>query len=193
MTEKNAFNPREWTFLVTFPYRIGLWMAHLDEGGGTYAKEAEMKALSDIILTIEQKYKNIPFLFSLTQGTVDFAKNTACTDLAAEDMKSLLSDTKKLFDLLKNNATHQEINVYKILLIDVAEAVAKAAADREFGVHNLYGGLDKGIFGLLAKPMRLGRGPKVSRKEKEAINALIDALDANEIIQKWELDPFGTK
>lgn len=189
MSSKDSFSHSEWDHLIRLPYRIGLWMSDLEEGGGKRAQEAEMKALSEIVLTINRKYENVPLIHALTEDLKAFAQKSETISIASLSEESIMDDCRRVIESLEANAERKEVNIYKILLMDVAEAIAKAAPDRDFGAYNLYGG-PEGVMGMFAMPMRLGWGPKVSLKEKKAINRLIENLDAEDVVQKWDLDPY---
>jgi hypothetical protein len=187
MASKENFSARDWEFLTHFPARVGLWMAHQDEGGGESALRHEMEALHGVISRVQAKYRNFPLLRELAEALeqTPFEKD--------ESWVSTLDDIPHALGLIHPFCDVTEVNCFKLMLLDIAEAVARAAPDGELEVRNLYGGPENGWFGLyplLAKIVRLGRGPKVSRAEKIAINRLIGGLGAEGIAQRWALDPF---
>ena len=180
---KSRFSESDWLFLVQYPCRVGLWLSDIESGGGEAADKAEKKALEEIIRKAQSKYDNRGFIKQLIKDTEEESCNTK-----EENDQNILQDASRVLTLLQANVEKIDVNCYKLICLDVAEAVAKAAPDREFGAHNLYGGPEAGWFGLyplLASIMRLGRGPRVSGVEKSGINALIDALKANNIAVKW--------
>tara|TARA_B100000378_G_scaffold277133_1_gene276630 strand:+ start:2196 stop:2750 length:555 start_codon:yes stop_codon:yes gene_type:complete len=182
---KSKFSEKDWSFLVQYPCRVGLWMSDLEMGGGDGAEIAERRALENIIIRAQEKYENRAFIKELIKET----EETSCDIQAAND-QNVLQDAPKVLNMLQANVEKIDVNCFKLICLDVAEAVAKAAPDREFGAHNLHGGPESGWFGLyplLSSLLRLGRGPKVSPTEKNGINALIDALKANNIAMKWRV------
>lgn len=191
MATQESFSARDWEFLVRLPYRVGVWMSHQDLGGGDKAAKEEYQALLTVIQRIQAKYADIGLLKSLSAALGD-----QIAEAHAESEKNwtiVLADIPRALALFKHVGDVVELNCFKLVLVDVAEAVAKAAPDRAFGAHNLFGGPEKGWFGLypiLAKVARLGRGPKVSIQEKQAINTLIQVLEAQELVRSWELQPF---
>lgn len=187
MAAKDNFSDRDWTTLAHFPARIGLWMSHQDEGGGDEAQQQEMAVLHEVISRVQAKYANFLFIKALAEELerLPFERD--------DSWKAALEDAPKVLHLIHPFCDVTEYNCFKLMLLDIAEAVARAAPNGERESRNLYGGPESGWFGLyplLAKLVRFGRGPKVTRAEKEAINQLIDALDAERIAQRWILDPF---
>ena len=135
---------------------------------------------------MQYKYNNHPLLEGLAQEAESLIHQQTNKD---HEPTKVPNDCKRATTLLKKHCSAEELNCYKLLCIDVAEAVARAAGDRDFGAHNLQNGAEKGWFGvypMLASLTRLGHGPKVSNAEKDAINELIDALGANQIVNKWD-------
>lgn len=190
MANKEHFSNRDWEFLCQLPYRVGAWMSHQDIGGGHKAATAEEDALLHVVQRIQEKYANISFIRDLSTDLCCHAQQTKLN--SDKTWPIVLADIPRAITLIESHTDVIESNCYKLVLIDVAEAVAKAAPDRVFGVHNLFGGPEKGWLGLyplLAKIMRLGRGPRVSVQEKMAINTLIQTMDAQNLIQNWEIYP----
>lgn len=185
MPLKEQFSAKDWQFLVQFPYRVGLWVSEQEVGGGETAVRAEMDALNKIVLRAKRKYENRYFIREIIESTGE-----ACRDIHKEAAATAVpADCDKALSLLRGRVDEVDINCFKLVCLDVAEAVAKAAANGDLGTHNLYGGPEKGWFGLyplLASIMRLGRGPKVTQTEKDSINQLIDCLKANDIAIKWK-------
>lgn len=183
MIFKDKFSPRDWDLLTHLPYRMGIWMSDRDEGGGEYAYTLEMEALEREVKICQAKYANIELITDLMH---DLTRSLP----ASGEWDTTLEDAKRAVELLKPHTDLQSLNCFKLMLVDIAEAVAKAAANGTYQSRNLYNGPQTGLFGLLAKFVRYGRGPKVTRAEKMAINQLITALDAEALVQRWDMDPY---
>lgn len=186
MIYTDKFSARDWDLLTRLPFRIGLWMADSDEGGGEYAFTLEMAALEREVKICQSKYENIPLIRELMESVAQEQPLDGPLD-------STLADAQHALDLLKPHCGLPDLNCFKLMLIDIAEAVARAAANGRLGSRNLYGGPESGVFGMLAKVVRFGHGPKVSKAEKIAINQLIEALDAENLVRKWDLEPYPPK
>lgn len=184
MEAKAKFSDRDWSFLVSLPHHVGLWIAHQDQGGGSRAYARETTALIQALKTSQNKYANIPFLAALL-------KDVSATNPAEEQWNNALQDCKAALHLMKPHCDGPTLNCFKLMLIDIAEAVVRAAPNGELAARNLYSGPRKGWYATIATPLRFGRGPNVTKLEKAAINQLIAALEATAIVQNWELEPFA--
>ncbi len=182
---EQKFSPADWQFLASLPYRLGLWMSQLDLGGGDRTHHAEMKALHDEILTVQRKYQNVPALFDLAKAAQNIMDTTPFDPSLP---KQILSDCEAALTLLQPHLSNPDINCFKLMLIDIAEYVARAASERPFAPHNLHGGVESGWYGFLSKLTRWSSGPKVSRSEKAGINQLIETLDAKDIVRPWLIE-----
>ena len=179
---QDLFSDKDWAFLENFPYQVGIWMSSQDKGGGEAALKKERYALSEAVIRIQSKYDNSKLLKELLKSNRQEANGQDVSE-------GIVKGAKRVRDLLQILDNEVERHFYKLACIDVAEAVARASGDRPLGAHNLYGGPEKGWFGLypfLSKIVRLGRGPRVSQAEKDAINLLIDALGAEKLVEKWK-------
>ena len=178
---QDLFSDKDWVFLKGFPYQVGVWMSSQDKGGGDVALKREREALGEAVIRIQSKYENSKLLKEILKSS-DNNQDT-------EPLDGIVKDAKRARELLQNINDEMERHFYKLACIDIAEAVARASGDRPLGAHNLYGGPEKGWFGLyplLSKLVRFGRGPRVSQVEKDAINLLIDALGAEKLVEKWK-------
>lgn len=183
MIYKDKFSQRDWDMLNHLPYRVGVWMADSDEGGGELAYNLEIAALDREVKICQAKYANIGLIAELIG---DITRSLP----ASGEWNTTLEDCTHAIHLLKPHVEPEALNCFKLMLIDIAEAVARAAANGRLEARNLYGGPSTGLFGLLSKIVRFGRGPKVTLAEKISINKLIDALEAQNLVQKWDLDPY---
>ena len=180
---KEQFSDRDWSFLAHLPSTVGVWMANQDTGGGQRAAIRARAALETALLKVREKYAGIPLLAELTSTLTSETPQWA----------NVLQDCQTAQSLLKSRTDVTTLNCFRLMLIDIAEAVARAAPNGEMKVRNLYNGPKRGWLGLyplMANAVRFGRGPNVTRTEKMAINALIKALGAGALVQDWELDPF---
>lgn len=175
----------DWAFLAALPYRVGLWMSQLDLGGGDRTHHAEMKILHDEILTIQRKYQNIPALLELACAAQD-VMDTTPFDPALP--RQILTDCERAIKLLTPHLETADLNCFKLMLIDIAEYVARAAPENKFAPHNLHGGVESGWYGWLSKLARWSWGPRVSPSEKVGINQLIETLGATEIVKPWLIE-----
>ncbi len=184
MEYASRFSERDWTFLAQLPWRIGLWMVHQDDGGGERAYSREMTALHQSLKTCRNKYANLPVIAELL--------DTAMRGGPVYDQwMNAPQDCSAALRLLKTHVDAPTLNCFRLMMIDVAESVARAAPNGDMKTRNLYKGPQGGWYGAVAAPLRFGRGPKVTKPEKHAINQLIVALEASALVQEWTLEPFA--
>lgn len=178
-------SPRDWSLLQQLPMAVGIWMAHQDQGGGPRAALRARTALETVLLTSRKKYASIPLLAEVLAGETPIQEDT--------QWANALQDCRNALGLLAPLTDATSLNCFRLMLIDIAEAVARAAPNGQWKSYNLYNGPRRGWLGLyplMANVVRLGRGPNVTRTEKIAINTLITTLGAGALVQNWDLDPF---
>ncbi len=190
-TTPDGFTADDWVALTSLPVQVGLWMARLDPGGAPDAEPRERAAIHDFLTMAAAKFENVPLIHHICRAALSprYMELPLLRDVA------LMEKIRQIQVQMHDAMTRIEMNAYKLLLIEMAEHVARAAPDRDLGAYNLARGPEKGWYGLypfiLDNTVRRGRGPQVSLLEKSGINRLIDALDAAEIVQKWELGTRG--
>lgn len=192
ITPLDAFDAHSWRAIVTLPLQIGRWMADIDTGGGPATQAAENAAIPAFLRVAARKFANIPLLTHIIA-----AAQAHGTDLTPLSEAALFAKATEMLPRLRVTANPLEVNAYRLLLIEMAEHVARAGPDRAEGPHNLMNGPEQGWYGLYPWLMnnftRYGRGPRVSTIEKQAINRLIDALQAEGLVQKWRIEPASLK
>jgi hypothetical protein len=185
ITQTDAFAPDDWRMICALPLQIGRWMAELDNGGGPEAETAENEAMGLFLKTAQRKFEPVPLMGAICTT----AQQHTVINPLREDV--LFDRAREVIAKLRVHANVVEVNAYKLLLIEMAEHVARAAPDGDLKPHNIMNGARTGWFGLYPKMldnvMRYNRGPQVSVVEKIGINRLINAVDAAHIVQKWVL------
>lgn len=185
MTQTDAFAPADWRMICALPLQIGRWMADLDTGGGPATLAAEEQAIGLFLQGAVRKFATLPLICSIAaDGLQQIVINPLREDVLFDRAREVLSK-------LRIHANPVETNAYKLLLIEMAESVARAAPDDDLKPHNIMNGATTGWFGLYPKMLnnitRYNRGPNVSPLEKMGINRLIDAIGADQMVQKWIL------
>lgn len=183
----DRFAPDTWRAIITLPMQVGVWMARVDEGGGAEAQTMEYAAMPAFLKTAGTKFANVPFITQIC-ASASAAQHDVINPLRED---ALIAKAAEMMQQLTGIVSALELNAYKLLLIEMAEHVARAAPDRDLGPYNLMNGAKDGWYGLypalLNQTMRYGRGPQVSRAEKAGINRLVDVLNASDMVQKWDL------
>lgn len=188
VTPPDKIDPATWVDMITLPRQVGRWIGDVDEGGGHIAQQAEAQTTYVFLANAAQKFENIPLISQICRATRDIPVTNPLREVA------VFAKIEQTLKTMRNLCAPLEVNAYKLLLIEMAEAVARAAADNDEGSYNLMNGPTTGWYGLypaiLDNFVRFGRGPRVSTAEKLAINRLIDLMDAGEMVQKWQIgDP----
>lgn len=186
-TMPDGFTADDWVALTALPVQVGSWMARLDPGGAPDAEPRERAAIHDFLNIAAAKFENVLLVHQICRASL----SPRYMDLPPLRDEALMEKIRQIQVQLHDAMTRIEMNAYKLLLIEMGEHVARAAPDRDPGAYNLARGPEKGWYGLypfiLDNTLRRGRGPQVSLLEKSGINRLIDALDASDMVQKWEL------
>jgi hypothetical protein len=184
-TAADAFDPVTWRAIISLPLQVGRFIATADTGGGDVARAAEDAAIPAFLSSARRKFENIPLIAQIAFAAMEVRP---INPLSQDALHAKCAD---VLVRLKATANVLEVNAYKLLLIEMAEAVARAACDGEEEPRNLMNGATAGWYGLypaiLDNTLRYNRGPRVSTAEKLAINALIDALDAGAMVAKWQI------
>ena len=185
VTHAGQIDPDTWAMAVALPAQVGRFIGDIDEGGAPHAAPAEAAAITAFLRQAMQKFTNIPLIATLCGAAL---AQTVINPLQEEALFNRVHDVMYRLAPALNPL---EINAYKLLLVEMAEAVARAAPDRDEGAYNLMNGANEGWLGLyptlMNNMMRYGRGPRVSTIEKLAINRLIDVLQADYLVEKWQL------
>lgn len=183
----DTISATDWYAVITLPVQVGIWMGRLDSGGGPEAEIQEQAAITAFLNVASQKFSNLPLIETIILAA-QFERQGVINPMTEP---ALMAKCDDVLVCLKADLSPLELNAYKLLLIEMAEHVARAAPDRNLGPQNLMNGARQGWHGLypalLNQTLRYNRGPLVSLAEKQGINRLIDRLDADHMVQKWDV------
>lgn len=177
----DSYSKKELEAMTTLPVKAGLWIRLQDVGRDNYCDKKELEAAKNASGRILKKFGNVGFikgLISYYQSNYDF------DDLLEYDVEKFEEDVNFALSCARKNADPTDLNTYKIAVFETAEQVAKAAGSWGLGFHNVDGSVG-GVWGFLGSFSRLGRGPKVSAEEKQALNHLIHLLKSEQLIHKY--------
>jgi hypothetical protein len=159
-----ALGPERWYTAARLVREVGAWMARLDLRGGIETEARETAAMPRFLDVAARKFANVEMVAALITGARDMlAVKTPLPETI------LFERAQDVIDALSRVASPYDVNAYKLLLIEAAEAVARAGREQ-------MGGWFK-------------TAPAVSAVEKEGINRLIYALGAADMIEKWAVGP----
>lgn len=171
-------SPQERELIVGLPYRVGVWMSHMDDEEGGKDDLKEKQAMMGIINGISQSIEVPAFVREIMQEVV------AHKDSWQEWKKNSLDvipDCKRAADLLKQKISAKDRRNYKRLLLKIAGSVA--------GAHGEFGEMekDKGLMGRVrdwlsdcGKKKQAIDFMNISPSEDAAIKELMAALRLDE-------------
>ena len=123
------FLEEEVVFLVSLPYRVGLWMSYVEDDASTDRDdEREKRALESVMLEISKNTKEAPFVSAVVGESL--AYKDLWTDWGAQN-QSLLDDVKKAMVLVTQRMADDNIENFKQAILRVAQSVALAHGEFE--------------------------------------------------------------
>lgn len=159
-----ALGPERWHIAARLVREVGAWMARLDLRGGVQTAERENAAIPRFLEVAARKFVNVPTVAALVAG----AQNIPAVKTPLPE-SVLFERAQEVIDALTRVISPYDVNAYKLLLIEAAEAVARAGREQQNGWFKT--------------------APAVSVVEKEGINRLIGALGATDMIEQWAIGP----
>jgi hypothetical protein len=178
MVELSLFTPEEQKLLISLPYQAGINISDSDGSGGQENDALELEALYRVLGLLPGLYNNAPLTQDILRQTKE---HQAEWSQWKEGSFDLTRECRAAIDLLKKKAGEAEARAYRKAILDVAEAVARAAGEHN-GMVEVRQEPDSALFKFLKKAMTfLGLIKKddlsnISASEQEAIDRLAAAL-----------------
>ncbi len=123
MSFMDQFLPDERSLLASLPCRVGLFVSESDRYGGEESQQAEMQALSNIIVAYSQEVFGAETAQYIISETV--ARKQEWTEWS-NDLDMVEGECHRAVDILSNVVDVKEVNGFKRCLMEVGEAVALA-------------------------------------------------------------------
>jgi len=123
MSFMDQFLPDDRSLLVSLPYRVGLFVSESDRSGGVESEEAEMQALSNIIIAYSQEVFGAETAQYIISETVSRKKEWPQW---SNDLDMVEGECHRAVDILSDVVDVKEVNGVKRCLMEVGEAVALA-------------------------------------------------------------------
>ena len=123
MAYLDDFTQEDRDFLVTLPYRTGLWMSLADEGGGDEAREAEQAALEALVTGFVEDYCKSEFVEELMRETLE---NRDIWKDWRENIETLPDECRRAVDIIAAQVQVGHVTSFKQSLMEIATAVAMA-------------------------------------------------------------------
>ena len=126
MTELSTFSLEEQTLLIRLPYQVGFHISEADDVEGIDDDEKEMRALRNILRALPGLYENHPLVREIFSKTLENENEWGSWQEGTFDLSRECSEA---IAALKAKSTKDEARYYRKALLEVADAVARAAAE----------------------------------------------------------------
>ena len=176
-----SLSPEEQDFLTRLPYRVGYWISHVDQVGGTESDEAEMEALYHIIRAYTEDTCKCEFVQRIMESALAREEEW---EVWQESIETVLEECTRAIDLLRPHLINSDLKGFRKNLMEIAYTVARAYCERQ-DKPRLLGDLEK-LVQILHESFRLilkGKTPlpaedlkNISLVELRAIRRLSQAL-----------------
>lgn len=123
MSFLDQLTPDQREFVVSLPYRVGLYVSQSDKSGGDESDEKEMQALSNILQGYAQEIfgaETVQYVISETVAKKDQWGRWGAKVDAVE------ADCHRAVDVLSELVDPKEVSAFKQHLMEIGEAVALA-------------------------------------------------------------------
>lgn len=115
--------PEQRELIISLPYKVGLWLSHVDDTGGDDASQEETQALENILKAFNQDVFGSEALQYIMAETINQRDKW---DSWSHDAANIPQSCQKAIDILHKCLDEKEVNSYKQRLLEIAEAVALA-------------------------------------------------------------------
>lgn len=130
MIDLGAFTLEEKDLLVSLPYRVGIWISHVDDGGEDKADYQEVEAIKKVIQVASKKHDDNTAIDDIARSCL---LAEGMFDIWARQTSSILSDAKVAVELLRGRVSTQEAENYGVFLMEIGTSVAKAFREEGYG------------------------------------------------------------
>lgn len=109
--------------LISLPYRVGVWLSHIDDHGGDEADDEEKRALASIIDGFTRDVFGSEVVQYIMMETLEKKDHW---EAWANNTDDIHKDCQRAIDILNEAVEEKEVSAFKRRLIEIAEAVALA-------------------------------------------------------------------
>jgi len=186
MSFMDQFLPDERTLLVSLPYRVGLYVSESDRSGGDESEEAEMQALSNIIIAYSQEVFGAETAQYIISETVSRKREWFEW---SNDLDMVEVECHRAVDVLSNAVDVKEVNGVKRCLMEIGEAVALAFREYDetvsivekikIYISYMQSRTQAAKLGIIAKEW--DQFINISMEERDALQKVAQALDTRYI------------
>lgn len=172
------FLEEEAAFLISLPYRVGVWISHSDDHADTERDdEREQRALLSV-LTAMANNKSAPFVAAIAQETLTYQSYWSQWGTNTQEA-AILKDVAKAMAMVAGRMPEDNTDNFRKCLLHVAKTVAGAYgefSDIPAPGRGILGALTDRVMGALGR-MQTDPG-NISAAEGDAIKKLRAALQA---------------
>lgn len=181
MTRLSDFSDEQRELLIRLPYQVGINISDADDVEGTDDDVLEMRALASILRALPGLYHRVPLIQEICRETLRREKEWPEWHEGTFD---LTRECKEAVNALHAHATKEEAKAYRKALLQVADAVARAAG--EYGaVTSIRDEPDSPLLKMLTGFFQIfGQAKRdylsnISPAEQEAIDKIAGALQVD--------------
>lgn len=176
MSQLERMTPEDQELVISLPYRVGIWLSHVDDEGGEDDDEQEMATLENILDKIAR-----------THSRSAFVRDVIVRTMAARDqwpewegrVFNIEDDAKKAMMLLVSSLDERDWKTYRGMLVHIGRSVAESYG--EFGEDDE--DEDEGFFGRILGGIKNKSADdedaahmNISPSEEAALTALAESL-----------------
>lgn len=180
MSVFDDFENEEIDFLVSMPWRVGMWVSQADDVKGTDKDDKrERRALESILKGLSKSRKQKPFASAVVQETLTYGERCSHWE---KKLEATPEDARRAVALVQERMSVDHVPHYRNALMQVGVVVAQAynELDAEKDLHEneslLMVLIDK-VVEAFSAPALTGEHPEnISPAEKAALKKLADAL-----------------
>ncbi|HEY8189924.1 MAG TPA: hypothetical protein VIF12_04520 [Micavibrio sp.] len=176
----DEFSQEEQDFLISLPYRVGLWVSSSDDTGGALADGHELEALEKSIAGIVHGMFESAFVHEVMAEA--FLRKPDWRNWEA-DIARVPEDCRRAVTLLQGKLTQRDVDSFRRILMQIGLEVARAFREYDKNEPLLYRfirligmGVDR-FFGALQGEKHVSEHLlNISYEEDLALNKLAKAL-----------------
>lgn len=130
MVDLGVFSLEEKDLLVSLPYRVGVWISHVDDDGDEQADDKEIQAIKKVIQVTGKRHDDDTAIDDIARQCL---LAEGMYDVWARQTSSILSDAKIAIELLRSRVSVSEAEDYGVFLMEIGTSVAKAFREEGYG------------------------------------------------------------
>ncbi len=131
MTVLDKLSDAQRLLIASLPYRVGVWVSHSDQSGGTDSEEKEREVLKNLIHGFSYEVFGSELLQYIMADTV--AQQEHWSDWE-KDVEDIPEECEAAVDILRSYVDDKDVNAYTTRLMEIGEAVALAFREHDYNL-----------------------------------------------------------